>query len=224
MRIYNIDIMKILNIGHNYIEFKFTNKIYQQFLENLISLSMYIEENYKETQTTGYWALSEVYPKSHQLITYRTSTFDVSANSLFKKYNLSRFFNKLNLEPFIGKVKQGNFDPHCHFYSPTSTWNICIPDKNTTQSTVCFWDHNDINKSWLNSSTTCLESNTILSQKPKEIIKINPENVYSFHTTSWHTLFTNTNDNKVDFLILYLKNTISISDAISSLKTIESKF
>lgn len=215
--------MEILNIGHNYVQFKFTDKIYQEFLENLNSLSTHIEKNYKETQTTGYWALSEAFPKNHQLIN-RFSTVDVSANTLFKKYNLSYFFDKFNLEPFIGKVQQGNFNPHRHFFSNTSTWNICIPDKNTTNAIACFWNCDDINESWLNSSTTCLESKEILSQTPTELIKIDSNSIYSFHTIVWHTLFTNTDNNQVDFLILYLKNTKSIFDTVSNLKKIKSNF
>lgn len=178
-----------------------------KFLNELMYISTLVGKLNHKTLVSDYWSISCISPEFISVRDYEQKIDVISpidnANwtDVAKVYpHIDQFFEKYNLEKFLGKINTEVWPIHKHICTENSTWSLTVFKNNVENTFMDFYNYND-----KNYTTEYIYDNLPLDTElvPSDRIKISNNDIYCIDTWKWHSYRVK---GFIDVFLLYPKN------------------
>lgn len=196
-------------------------KLHDRIITLAREVNQFVNDNDPDANNSDYWGLCD--NRDAEIVSYidfehhkndRHYPLKTDIHQVYDQIpRLREFFEEFEMQPYFGKALSGNFGVHKHAFSPDSTWNLCVLDKNTENSKVGF--HYPIEGRELYGNPTLEYFYDHLDNDRPVTTEISldlfPEDIYSFNVWQWHS-FVLPEHKKTDVYLFYFKNAITGED------------
>lgn len=193
-----------------------------KFLNELMYISTLVGKLNHKTLVSDYWSISCIGPEfisvrdRVQKIDVLTPIDNANWGDVAKVYpEIDQFFEKYNLEKFLGKINTEVWPIHKHICTENSTWSLTVFKNNVENTLMDFYDYND-----KNYTTEYIYDNLPLDMElvPNDRIKISNNDIYCIDTWKWHSYRVK---GFIDVFLLYPKNINSYESMLDYVRWVE---
>lgn len=177
------------------------------FLNELMYISTLVGKLNPKTITSDYWAINSIGPefisvrdhvKKVDIITPIDNARWLDVARIYPE--IDQFFEKYNLEKFLGKINTEVWPIHKHISTENSTWSLTVFKNNVENTVMDFYDYDD---KIYNSEYVYDNLPLDIELVPNNSVQISNNDIYCIDTWKWHSYRVK---GFIDVFLLYPNN------------------
>lgn len=188
--------MKILDAGKHWIKLNETDYRLRKLQQLLPDVERWVADRDPRVVKAMYWGVTKDAPEETVVVNL-TSNQEYLSEELLVTYEdvmrefpyLKELFKELELQPFLGTNKIGNWGIHRHCYNPTSRWNLVMIGEGNKGARGEFFNYEDdrpLAPDW-DYGYDILDECEEEGARKLETVYLKEGDWYSIDTWQWHS-------------------------------------